>query len=438
MKLFLLLVLALSSALYSCTDSSNNNAPVNVKEQALQIKLNCKTNVNAATSSGKPIVMLVSVDGLRADYIQKHQPPNILKIIKQGIYTPSMIPSYPSLTFPNHYTIATGRYPGHHGIVSNNFWDSVRQEKYDAFEPSIANDHTWYEGEPIWNVVEKNGMIAHTIDWVGSSAHVGQMDPTCYTQYEGKITFDQKIDKAFESLALPEETRPHFITLYTAEVDDAGHYSGPYSEKTVAALMNVDRQIGRLWDMIQKSNLPINLIVVSDHGMEKLDNNKAIFIDDYISSEDLKTFQYIDRGASGLLYNSDPAKVKATYEALKANEKNFKVYLKGETPPEFHMDHPSRTGDIVIVPDIPYYLTYRPVQGLPLSLKAGTHGWDPKNKEMHAFFMAAGPNIATNKTVPAFQNVDVYPFLMNLLSLTTNVPFDGNDKTLKSYIVNKK
>lgn len=438
MKSSLLVLLALSLALFSCTEKSTNNdtPPVVVKQQAAVLKFVCKPSQNAITTIGKPIVMLVSVDGLRADYIQKHQPPNILKIIKQGIYTTDMIPSYPSLTFPNHFTIATGRYPGHHGIVSNAFWDTARQQKYDAFSPEVANDSTWYEGEPIWNVAEKNGMIAHTIDWVGSSAHVGQMDPTCYTNYDKNITFDQKIDRAFESLALPEDTRPHFITLYTAEVDDAGHANGPYSDKTVAALMNVDRQLGRLWDKIQESKLPINLIVVSDHGMEALNKDKIIFIDDYISADDQKTFQYIDRGASGLLYNSDPAKVKATYEAFKANEKNFKVYLKGQTPTEYHMDHPTRTGDIVIVPDIGYYLTYRPVQGLPFTLKSlGTHGWDPKNKEMHAFFMAAGPNIAVNQTIPAFQNVDVYPFVMNLLSLSTNVPFDGNDKTLKPYLV---
>ncbi len=442
MKSSLLVLLALSFALFSCTEKSTNNdvaaPPVVIKAEPPEIKLVCKPSQNAITTIGKPIVMLVSVDGLRADYIQKHQPPNILKIIKQGIYTTDMIPSYPSLTFPNHFTIATGRYPGHHGIVSNGFYDSARKEFYNAFDGKIANDYTWYEGEPIWNVAEKNGVIAHTIDWVGSSAHVGQMDPTCYTNYDAKITFAQKIDKAFEALAMPEDVRPHFITLYTAEVDDSGHYNGPYSDKTVAALMNVDREIGRLWDKIQESKLPINLIVVSDHGMEQLNNDKVVFLEDYMSTADIATFQYSDRGATLMMYNEDKAKVAAAYQALKANEKNFKVYLKGQTPKQYFMDHPSRTGDIVLVPDIPYYIYQnKPVQGLKVSLKAGTHGWDPVNKEMHAFFMAAGHNIAVNKTIPAFQNVDVYPFMLNLLSLSTSVPFDGNDKTLKPYIVNK-
>ncbi len=438
MKLSLLSLLALSLTFVSCTENNDDKAavPVVVVEQAAVLKPICKPTQNAITSSGKPIVILVSIDGLRADYIEKHKPRNILKIIKQGVYTTAMIPSYPSLTFPNHFSIATGRYPGHHGIVSNTFYDTQRKEAYNAFEPKIANDSTWYEGEPLWNVAEKNGMIAHTIDWVGSSAHVGQMDPTCYTQYNPKISFAQKIDKAFEALAMPEDVRPHFITLYTAEVDDAGHYFGPYSSQTLAALENVDKELGRLWNLIQKSKLPINLIVVSDHGMEQLDNEKVIFLDDYMVPADITTFQYSDRGATLMMYNEDPVQVSSAYEKLKANEKNFKVYLKGQTPKQYFIDHPTRTGDIVLIPDIPYYIYQNhPVQGMKLSLKAGTHGWAPENKEMNAFFMAAGNNIAVNKTIPNFQNVDVYPFVLNILGVSTTVPFDGDEKTLKSYIV---
>jgi predicted AlkP superfamily pyrophosphatase or phosphodiesterase len=438
MKLSLLVILALSLAFVSCTENNDDKAApaVVVVEQAVELKPICKPSQNAITSAEKPIVILVSIDGLRADYIEKHKPANILNIIKQGIYTLAMIPSYPTLTFPNHYSIATGRYPGHHGIVSNKFYDSKRKEAYNAFEPKIANDSTWYEGEPLWNVAEKNGMIAHTIDWVGSSAHVGQMDPTCYTQYDPKITFAQKIDKAFEALSMPEDVRPHFITLYTAEVDDAGHYDGPYSDKTVASLMNVDKELGRLWNLIQKSELPINLIVVSDHGMEQLNNEKVVFLEDYVPTADLLTFKYSDRGATMMMYNEDPAQVQSAYAALKANEKNYKVYLKGQTPPQYFLDHSTRTGDIVLIPDIPYYVDqYRPVQGLKVSLKAGTHGWAPENKEMHAFFMAAGNNIAINKTIPHFKNVDIYPFVLNILGVSTSVPFDGDEKTLKSYIV---
>ena len=438
MKFSNIFLLALSLSLFSCTGKNNGPripSPV-VKEKVAEIYSICKPSQNAAATLEKPIVILVSIDGLRADYIQKYKPENILKIIQQGIYSANMLPSYPSLTFPNHYSIATGRYPGNHGIVSNVFYDNERQEFYNAFNQT-SNDGTWYEGEPLWNVAEKSGMIVHTLDWVGSSAHIGKMDPTCYTKYNGKVTFAKKIDKTLESLALPENIRPHLITLYTSEVDDAGHSAGPRSDKSRMALMNVDKELGRLWNRIQKLNLPINLVVVSDHGMEQLDKDKVIFLDDYISNADLATFQSSDRGASGMLYNDDPAQVKKAYEALKANEKNFKVYLKGQTPAQYHMDFKSRTGDIVIIPDIPYYITVRPVQGLPLILKAGTHGWAFENEAMHAFFMAAGNNIAVNRTVPTFQNVDVYPFLMNLLGLSTNVSYDGNDKTLSKYIVNK-
>jgi predicted AlkP superfamily pyrophosphatase or phosphodiesterase len=397
-------------------------------------KLICKNNQNAVTEINKPYVIMISIDGFRADYIQKYKPKNLLKIMNHGIYTSHLIPSYPTLTFPNHYTLATGRYPGHHGIVSNSFYDTARKEVYNAFN-ATSSDGTWYQGDPLWNVAERAGMVSYTLDWVGSAAHINNMDPTCYTNYNGAVTFAEKVNTAIQSLELSDSARPHFITLYTAAVDDAGHATGTDSVELKKSIEETDSELGRLWDYVQKSDLPINLVIVSDHGMVNTDINKIIYLKDIIADFD-DTYKISDKGGAPMIYQEDPVKLKAAYEALKNNEVNFKAYLKDEAPADFHIDHPSRTGDIIIIPDIPYYVqTFRPVQGVKPTLKAGNHGWSPENKEMHTLFVAAGANIKKNKIVPAFKNVDVYPFVLKILSLKSTIPNDGDLDTLKRYIL---
>ncbi len=436
--------LLLSTLFFSCFEEMGTTKPPNivakpppiVSEKKLPQPI-CKESTNQLTQLTKPIVVMVSIDGFRADYIQKFQPKTLLSIIEKGIYTKALIPSYPTLTFPNHYTLVTGRYPGNHGIVSNIFYDTVLEQTYNAFDSS-AEIYLWYKGDPIWNVAEKQGMIAHTYDWVGSAANVNRIGPTCYTKYDGSIEFEDKINSVITSLSLPEDKRPHFIALYTADIDNDGHKYGPDSKEVKTAVEKIDTNLSILWNFIQNSKLPINLIVVSDHGMQSTDINKIIYLQDIIGPEAMRSFKMSDRGGASMLYIKDPVGLASAFQKLKETEKNYKVYLKSDAPVEFHMTHPTRTGDIIIVPDIPYYVKdFRPLPGVKESLKSGNHGWSYENPEMHALFVAAGYNIEKNELVPEFKNIDVYPFLLNLLDIKTDTAFDGDPETLKKYIKNK-
>lgn len=442
MRSFLLLtsLLVLSPIFFiSCENSLIANRivlPKNPRTTPLQEKpkppqIFCKESTNLSKYDNAPIVVMLSIDGFRADYMQKYNPPNLKKIMKAGIYTKGMIPSFPSLTFPNHYTLATGRSPGHHGIVSNKFYDKSRKQTYNFMDPTTAGDGTWYKGEPLWNTAEKNGMIAHTYHWVGSESHIENIDPTCYAPYDYSITTQQKIDTTIKWLQLSLNKRPHLINIYTSIVDSAGHKSGPDSDDVKNAIEEVDTAVGNLWDFINQSNLPINFVIVSDHGMQTVDVDHVIYLSNYVS--DLSGFTFGDRGAVVMMYNDDPEKVQAAYSQLKENEKNYKVYLKGQTPAEYVMDDMDRTGDIIVVADLPYFILDRSFTTAP-KLNAATHGWAFTNPEMHALFIAAGPNVVKNKVIPSFSNTDVYPFVLNILGISTNISNDGNPETLRPYI----
>ena len=406
-----------------------------INPQTVSETIICKNSRNKPESINKPTVIMISIDGFRADYMQKIKPPFLSQLSKLGSYAPTMRPSFPTHTFPNHYTLITGRVPGTHGIVSNKFFDKKRNEFYNFMETKSSNDGSWYSGEPLWNVAERNGMIAHSFHWVGSEANINNMTPTCYAVFDGNITPEQKVSTVMDWLKLPSEKVPHFITLYFSNVDSAGHKYGPDSQEVKSSLLEIDQQIERLWKYARsKKNNNVNFVIVSDHGMKQLDPNNVIYLSHYTNVDE---FTVGERGAVAMLYSNDTTKIQQTYSDLKKNESHYKVYLKENLPPEYKLTYPDRVGDIVVVGDIGYYIIDRSFTDKP-SLNAATHGWSYMHNEMKALFVAEGPQIAKKKLIPEFQNIDVYPFVMNILGITTTVSFDGNPKTLLPYIIKKK
>ena len=432
------LVALLALTLVSCNkDESPKPSNDVVKPLAAPLNLTCANRENKPENFDRPIVIQISLDGFRADYMQKINPPNLQKIAKEGIHSAGMIPSYPTHTYPNHFTLVTGRLPSNHGILSNKFYDKSRKETYDAFVGDSSADGTWYQGDPIWNVVEKNGMLAHTNQWVGAEVHVNQQDPTCYAPYSSKVTTAQRVDIVMDWLKLSAEKRPHYINTYIAIIDGAGHSHGPDSKQVREAVLEADREVGRLWDFIKKSDLPINLVITSDHGMQTNFQDKIIFLGD---KADLSGFKWSDKGAAVMLYHSDETRIAKAYMDLKANENGYKVYMRDEIPAEYRLNNKNRVGDILVISEAGYYMTDRTFNpDKPYRVGGGSHGWPATNKSMHALFIAAGSHIAKRRaTIPEFSNIDVYPFVMELLGVTTAVPFDGNVKTLHPYILSEQ
>jgi predicted AlkP superfamily pyrophosphatase or phosphodiesterase len=252
---------------------------------------------NALVQEQKHYVVLVSLDGFRYDYAKKYGATHLLALAKQGASAPDgMIPSYPSLTFPNHYTLVTGLYPEHHGIVANSFYDEQRKERYSYTDAKTNSDGTWYGGTPLWVLAEQQGMRSACFFWPGSEAAIQNVRPSYYLHFDNKFPDEQRIDQVIAWLKLPEDKRPHLITLYYSNVDHAGHEYGPGSPQVAEAVKQVDVLIGKLHASLDALHMPIDLIVLSDHGMAK-EEGTWIDLDQYT---DLSNFTTVGRCGEGI------------------------------------------------------------------------------------------------------------------------------------------
>src|ERR1700760_211553 len=199
---------------------------------------------NRPEQSAKHYVVLVSIDGFRYDYAKLYGAPHLNTIAKEGASAPDgMIPSYPSVTFPNHYTLVTGLYPEHHGIVAMSFYDEQRKERYAYNDPKTNSDGSWYGGTPLWVLAEQQGMRSACLFWPGSEAEIQGKRPSYYLRFNDKFDDEKRVDQVVAWLKLPPELRPHFITLYYSNVDHAGHNYGPDSEEVRAAVYHVDAMV---------------------------------------------------------------------------------------------------------------------------------------------------------------------------------------------------
>ena len=384
-----------------------------------------RTTLNTIKSQKSPYVILISVDGLRHDYIKKYNPPTLSKIKENGLAAESLIPIFPSKTFPNHYSIVTGMYAENHGLISNSFYDPNLKKTYSLGNREAVENGVWYDGEPIWITAKKNNMVSASYFWVGSEANIKGMHPDYYLKYDHKIPGETRVDKVIEWLELPADERPHFITLYFSEVDSAGHDFGPNSKEVKTALFNVDDYINRLSKKIKKFDFPINIIIVSDHGMTEISNKHKVILPSEI--ENNPKINIVGKGALSLIYIKDNSLIQSTYENLK-NINGIDVYLKKDIPVNYHFKNNSRIPEIIISPKMPYYIAAE-----KKNIQGGTHGYDPINKDMHGIFMAIGPNIKS-QSIKSFENIHIYPFITKLLGINYDHQIDGDPSVLNNFL----
>ncbi|MEO0899936.1 MAG: ectonucleotide pyrophosphatase/phosphodiesterase [Bacteroidota bacterium] len=383
------------------------------------------TRSNSEEMTKRPYVVLVSMDGFRYDYLDKYNTPNIQAIGEAGIRAERMLPSFPSSTFPNHYTLATGLYPAHHGIVANSFYDPDREELYMVRDRSKVEDGTFYKGTPLWVLAEEANMLSASFFWVGSEADVRGIHPTYYYRYDGSIPNQQRVDQVLEWLALPEDKRPHMITLYFSDVDSKGHRYGPGSKATQEAVEELDGLIGQLDRRLRETGLPITLIITSDHGMKKVDQDNPILPERLVK---LNGFDKIVKSSTlWTLHSKDSSLVDSTYSKLKAISHrsgyvDFEVFKTDSIPENFHYSpHDPRMGQILIVPKAPKVLGS---WGIPIGI--GHHGFNPYDcQDVNTIFLAKGPGLNNGVNIPAFENIHVYPLVAFQLGLKIPDNIDG-------------
>jgi alkaline phosphatase D len=376
---------------------------------------------NSAWAQQQHYVVLVSLDGFRWDYAQRDHAAHLLALGKHGVWAPQgMIPSYPSLTFPNHYTIVTGLYPEHHGLVANGFYDPSRKARYSMSDAKAVTDGSWYSGTPIWSLAESHGMRTAALLWPGSEAEIAGRRPAWYAHFDGETQAtpeaqQARIDDTVALLREPAEKRPHFIALYYSEPDHEGHEFGPEAPQTRAAELKMDAQVGKLKAALDATGLPIDLVVVSDHGMAKSDGG-WVTLD---ALADLKGFETDGQ----LLYGATEEDRARVYNQLKKASPQFTAYRLKNIPAGLNYNQNAREGDPVVIATGPYAIrahappaTSNNEPDKPPTL--GMHGFDPRLvPEMKASFFAAGPDIVEGKTVAPFENVNLYAWLAHMLGL---------------------
>jgi predicted AlkP superfamily pyrophosphatase or phosphodiesterase len=381
---------------------------------------------NSLQQEQKPYVILISADGFRWDYARKYHAEHLLALAKSGVQAESMLPSYPSVTFPNHYSIVTGLYPSHEGLVNNAFYDA-KTKSFFYYKSKTGTDAIWYNGgTPIWVLAEQQKMLSASFYWVGSEAAVHGIRPTYYYKYNEKIDMHQRIQTVVNWLDLPADKRPHIITFYFPQVDHEGHKHGPDSREVADAVHLIDSSVYELTKAVKTTGLNVNYVFVSDHGMTKADTENPIAM-----PADIDTSKFIVSGDGLLveLYAKDPKYIQATYdELLKNKTADYAVYLKTNVPQKLHYgakdDWYNRIGDILLIPNWPKVFNL-----YGKKMDPGWHGYDATVvKDMHATFYAWGPAFKTDLIIRAFNNVDIFPMINQLLGLTYTNKVDGTKK----------
>ena len=414
-----------SGDLYNFDDSIDLKALA-----SLEIKSG-KTN-DAATLE-KPYLIIVSLDGFRHDYPTLHNAKNIQAMMREGSYVRRLIPAFPSITFPNHYTIATGMYPEHTGLVGNTMYSREKDALYQIRDSKAVRDGHWYNGTPLWSLAERQGMLSASFFWVGSEATEPLTPPSYYFRYNNKVPYTLREQQVEKWLELPEKERPHLIFLYYSITDSSGHIYGPESQETHDAVQYVDARIGMLRKYIKQSKLPINLIVTADHGMANSTNTYNVH--DYV---DLASNRFITLGPVAMIYTENPQEKQRIYTELLKQEK-FDAYLDTNVPEYLNFKNKDRIGDIVLITREPDMIDYV-ATGEKSSLERlkGDHGYDPyRYPNMSAIFVAEGPNIQSGLALAPTENIHIYPFVAKILGLKVTDPIDGRLEKLAPMLKQK-
>ena len=381
----------------------------------------------------KEYVLLVSFDGFRYDYTDIVDTPNFDKIKQKGVSAKSLVPIFPTLTFPNHYSIATGCYADKHRIIGNTFYSKTLDRVYSMYDRDTVTDSSFYGAEPIWVTAEKNGLKSASYFWVGSEA-VGKT-PSVYKNYDSSVPFTARIDSVISWFKLEDNKRPDLTLLYFSEPDHTGHMFGPESMEVSDMIIQSDQILGYLLDQLNTLDIKdqINLIVISDHGMSTVTQEKLIYLDDFIP-KDMADFQ--GGGAVGMINQKErqfsiKKPFKKTRYSLKEIYKRIEfieflnIYKTKNIPSKYHFlneDSP----DFLLVAHNGWFITDHTNSSKVGNTLNGMHGYDPEYLDTHGIFYAMGPSFRIGHSTNSFENIHVYPIICKILNIPEYKYIDGN------------
>ncbi|KAJ5618290.1 pyrophosphatase/phosphodiesterase [Penicillium herquei] len=384
-----------------------------------------------------PTTILISLDGFRADFLDRGLTPALSSLIADGVSPQYMNPSFPSVTFPNHFTLVTGLYPESHGIVGNTFWDPVLQEEFFYTHPAVSMLPKWWNAEPLWVTAEKMGVRSAIHMWPGSEAHIATPEPAYIDKYNGSEALIRKVTRVLELLDLPgaedeseiSPERPQFIAAYVPDVDRDGHNFGPNSTEVRGTISYADEMVGGILAGLKSRNLTdiVNIVVVSDHGMATTSNERLVQLDDII---DMNLVDHLDGWPSRGIRPKRPediATLQAQIEkAAPDYEHAFEFYTRETMPERYHFSKNDRIAPLWVIPKTGWAIVERPEFDAEKALKngdvyhpRGIHGYDHEHPLMRAIFIARGPAFphTPNSRLEPFQNIEVYNIICDSLGI---------------------
>ena len=392
----------------------------------------CAGCTGVPATNSPPLLLLISLDAFRWDYCSLYpdETPHLRELIKDGISARSLISEYPSNTFPNHYSIATGLYPSHHGIINNEFFDPGLGEYFHYNRSASVQDKRWWGGEPIWITAVKQGRKSAASFWVGSEAEIEGARPTFWKPYDIAEPFEKRIDELMGWLNLPADQRPAIVTFYLEETNSAGHKYGPRSPEVAAAVKLLDGRVGTIMERLKAENRPANIIVVSDHGMTPISTDRIILLDDYVTPAAVQVD--FDGPVAGLRpVNGD---VPSLLRAL-GSLQHAKAYSVEGLPARFHVTANPRNPPVWIVPEEGWEIYFRSHFNLyRANFNKGDHGYDPAFESMHGILIACGPSFKGGGTIiDPVENVHIYNLMCAALGLKP-APNDGDDRLVRAML----
>ncbi|KAJ5555802.1 Type I phosphodiesterase/nucleotide pyrophosphatase/phosphate transferase [Penicillium sp. DV-2018c] len=390
-----------------------------------------------------PTTILISLDGFRADFLDRGLTPALNSLVANGVSPQYMTPSFPSVTFPNHFTLMTGLYPESHGVVGNTFWDPKINEEFYYTHPEVSMQPKWWMAEPLWVTAEKQLVKTAIHMWPGSEAHIGDREPTFVDKYNGTEVLSRKVDRILEFLDLPglEESqmapeRPQLIAAYVPDVDRDGHKFGPNSTEIRNTISRADSMVAQIMDGLEQRNLTevVNIVVVSDHGMATTSTQRLIQLDDLI---DYDLIGHIDGWPSSGLRPKRPKDLAILQQQLQKAapdyEHAFEFYSRETMPERYHFSNNDRIAPLWVIPKAGWAIVDRSEFDAKEALRTGQnyyprgiHGYDHEHPLMRAIFIARGPAFPhkPNSRVEVFQNIEVYNILCDSLGVNP-LPSNG-------------
>lgn len=367
-------------------------------------------------------VILISIDGFRADYFEKHQPPAINELLRSGVRARWMTPVFPTKTFTNHYTLVTGLYPDNHGMIENNMYDPGIGAVFGISKKEQVTDPRWWGGEPIWRTAQRQGQISASFFWPGSEAPIGGMLPNFFKEYEHTTPHEVRVDTVLGWLDLPRGQRPRMITTYFSDVDDAGHAYGPDDQRTKQAVLRVDSSIRRLFEGLRARGIEkmVSVILVSDHGMSPYRVGDSIVLDTMFDPNDAERVFWV--GEFTQIFPK-PGRADAIFDAIRSKlPPTAAIYRNGEFPPRFKFGKNKRIAPIVVVPNEGSVITTKSRaesarrDGRFDNIR-GAHGYDNGLESMRAIFVGHGGRFKRGVVTSPVSAIDVYELMCNILKV---------------------